>query len=163
MGSGRYITIKLDPFYQEFLRGHFNWYDPVFAFPKGHDLLKRLEYYLTPPPKDWKLQDFGEWTFRIEIPLMEWKDADCYNYLSERKNKMFEIAVREYYRVIMHTEIGKAIKDHVPKNDIIFCFMDDFNISQDYYDRIIKDFDRWIKLEKMRRYRRKKNKKNRIS
>jgi hypothetical protein len=158
MGTGRFITVKLDPFYQEFLRGQFNWYDPVFTFPKGHDLLKRLEYYLTVPPKDFKLDDFGEETFRIEIPRMEHKDPDCYTFLSEQKNKLFANAVRDYYRVIFHAEIGKAIKDGIPKSDMIFCLMDDYNISRDYEDRIIKDFDRYLKSERLRRYRRRNRK-----
>lgn len=158
MPSGIYTTIRLDPFYQEFLRAQFNQFDPVFTFPKGHDLLLRLERFLAKPPADFKphLIDFKEETFRIEIPFMEIKDPVYYFHMSDRKMKLFSQRIRDYFREIFHEEIRKYRSKNFNKNEAIICFMEDFHISEKYEDRLIKAYNRYIDLERHRRFRRRK-------
>lgn len=161
MTSGIYTTVRLDPFYQEFLRAQFNQWDPVFTFPRGHDLVIRLERYLTQPPNDFKVKQnpFGDETFRIEIPFMELKNPAYYFYLSDRKMKLFQQRVRDFFREIFHEEIRKYRSKNFNKNEAIICFMEDFQISERYEDRLIKAYNRYIDLERHRRFRRRKSQK----
>jgi hypothetical protein len=153
MPSGIYTTLRLDPFYQEFLRAQFNQWNPVFTFPKGHDLLLRLERYLTTPPIDFKLIEFGEESFRVEIPYMEIKNPNVYFYLSDKKMKLFNQRTRDYFREIFHEEIRKYRSKNFNKNEAIICFMEDFRISERYEDRLIKAYNRYMEIERMRRFR----------
>ncbi len=167
MASGYSVKIRLDPFLQEFLKGHFHQKDAIFEFPKGHDLLVRLEWYLSKPPKDLvPKEDQHPWDFYISIPNMEHKDPFYYHYISETKNKMLQNRIREYFRDIFHEEISLGIKKGFYKNEIIYQLMDEWGINTDYEDRLIKEYQRYLNNERRRRYRhslRKKIKKNRIS
>jgi hypothetical protein len=153
MPSGIYTTLRLDPFFQEFLRGQFNQWDPVFTFPKNHDLLLRLERYLTMPPHDFKVISYGDETFRIELPYMELKNPSVHFYLSDIKMKMFSDRVRDYFREIFHEEIRKYRSRNFNKNEAVICFMEDFRISEQHEDRLIKAYNRYMEIERCRRYR----------
>ncbi len=164
-GSGIYTKIKIHPFYQEFLRGQFHEYEPVFKFPPRHDLLIRLERFLSTYPHN--PDDVFAWndkkeTFLIEIPFMEHKDPFYYNYLSKQKNALFARRIREYFRDIIHEDIGKAIRKGFTRTEIIYSLLDEFNISPVYYDLMEKEYKRYLQAERVRRFRR-KNKTNRIS
>lgn len=153
--SGRYTTTKLDPFYQMFLRNQFQEFEPVFKFPKATDLQRRLEVFLQKPPKDYRPQDYGEWTFKIMIPRMEHKNADTYNYLSKQMQKLFEDRVRSYFRDLMHNHISRLRRAGFNRKEIIIAFMEDYNIDMKYYDRIEKDHKRYMNAEAVRRYKHK--------
>jgi len=158
MPSGVYTTIRLDPFYQEFLRGHFKQRDPVFIFPKGHDLLIRLERYLTRPPEGFVPRDFGDHTFRIEIPFMDHKNANYYFFMSEAKNKLYGTRIREYFKDIFHEEAGRSRrKFRLTKQEAIVCFMEDKEISPRYEDRLIKEYQRYLISERVSKHRKKKH------
>ena len=154
MPSGIYTTINMDPFFQEFLRAQFNQWDPVFTFPKGHDLLIRMERYLTAPPSDFKPIAYGNETFRVELPWMEHKNPSVHFYMSDRKQKMFSARVRDYFREIFHEEIRKYRSKNFNKNEAIICFMEDFKISEQFEDRLVKAYNRYMDLERARRFRR---------
>ena len=154
MPSGIYTTIQLDTFFQEFLRAQFNQFDPVFTFSKGHDLLLRMERYLTSPPEDFKPVSYGDETFRIELPYMEHKNPNVHFYMSDRKQKLFSARVRDYFREIFHEEIRKYRSKNFNKNEAIICFMEDFKISEQYEDRLIKAYNRYMDIERARRFRR---------
>ena len=154
MPSGIYTTISLDPFYQEFLRAQFNQKNLVFTFPKGHDLLLRVERYLTTPPIDFKPVTYGPETFRIELPFMEVKNPNVHFYISDRKQKIFTARVRDYFREIFHEEMRKYRSKNFNKNEAIICFLEDFNISEIYEDRLVKAYNRYIDIERARRFRR---------
>ncbi len=167
MSSGYAVRIRLDPFLQEFLRGHFHQKDAIFEFPKGHELLIRLEWYLSQPPRDYPIKvEPHPWDFHIAIPKMEHKDPFYYNFISEMKNRMLQNRIRNYFRVIFHEEIHKARKKGFYKNEIIYQLMDEWEISSKYEDRLLKDYDRYLTYERTRRYKhtlRRRNGKNRTS
>jgi len=154
MPSGIYTTINLDPFYQEFLRAQFCQNDPVFTFPKGHDLVIRLERYLTVPPVNYKPVTYNNNTFRIEIPYMEHKNPQVHFFMSDRKQKMFAAKVKDFFREIFHEEIRKHRSRNFSKNEAIICFMEDFMISEQYEDRLVKAYNRYMDMERARRFRR---------
>jgi hypothetical protein len=159
MASGIICTMKLDPFYQAFLRSQFNVEEEVFEFPKGHDLLIRLEAFVTRTPVNYRAQDYGENTFRINLPHMEHKNVLYYNYLSDKKQTLFATRIRNYYQAIIHEEISKQISKGFQKDETIICLMEDFNIPSKYEDRIKRDYSRWKLAESQRRFRRKNRKK----
>jgi hypothetical protein len=169
MPSGYAVKIKLDPFLQKFLRGHFDQHNPVFEFPKGNDLLMRLEFYLSIPPRDMPAKsDPHPWDFYISIPHMDHKDPFYYNYISEVKNKMIQNRIREYFLTLFHEEIAIGRKKGFFKNEIIYQLMDEWGIPVDYEDRLFKEYQRYLKKERDQRFRkrsvlRSKNIKNRIS
>ncbi len=68
MPSGIFCTVRLDPFYQAFLRARFE--QPPgepFRFSKGHDLSLFFQAMLRPLPPDHPEPDHGENAFVIEI------------------------------------------------------------------------------------------------
>jgi hypothetical protein len=163
MPSGVYTTIALDPFLQEFLRAQFNQYDPVFTFSKGHDLLLRLERYLTIPPRDFKPVEYGQETFRIEIPYMELKNPSVHFFISDRKQKIFSSRVRDYFREIFHDEMRKSRSRNESKKEAIICFMEDYRISDEYEDRLVKAYNRYMEIERQRRFRRRRKQRKMLS
>jgi hypothetical protein len=157
MSSGRYTTIKLDPFYQQFLRVQFNQNNPVFKFPakKHHDLKIRFEFYLTPPPEDYKPANYRDWNFHIEIPYSEnsIKHPDFYNYISENKNKLYANRIRNYYYDVIHEEFTRLRNKGFKKEECIICVMEDYNFEPKYEERVIKEYQRYLKRERDRRFR----------
>lgn len=159
MASGYFVTIKLEPFYQQFLRQQFSQHDIVFTFPAKHDLVKRLEAFLTKAPDNYKPAPRTEATFMISLPYMEHKSVAVYNYISAEKNRLFNSRVREYFHLVFHDHIIRYRKEGFYRKEIISIFLDDFKIEPKYSDRIEKEFNRYLKKEKNRRYNKKKSEK----
>jgi len=160
MSSGRFITIKLEPYYQEFLRSQFNQNENVFSFPRGHDLLMRLEFFLAIPPPDYipeptPLNDPK--IFRIAVPFMEHKHVDTYTYLSQSSHDAFVSRIKNYYKIVIHDIISKSIRKGFKKTEIIEKLMEDFQLSDFGNDRIKKSYKRYLDTERTRRFRMKKN------
>jgi len=153
MSSGIYTTVKLHPFYQQFLRGQFQQTEQVFQFPKGHDLLMRLEFFLAKAPADFKPANYGKQTFRIEIPYMEHKDPFYYNYISENKSVLFARRIREYFRDVIHEEIGRARRKGFTRSEIIYGLMEELHISPTYFDLMEKEYKRYLQAERSRRFK----------
>jgi hypothetical protein len=153
MGSGIVVTIKLDRFYQQFLRGHFGVDANPFIFPNRHDLLLRFEAFLSIAPRDWKPVQLGEEAFHIEIPYMEHKDPNCYNYISKEKNNLFAVRVREFQRMIFHEEFRSLKKTGYNRQECIQIMLEDFGIDQTYFDRVVKEYDRWLISQRQLRYK----------
>lgn len=165
MSSGIFTTVTLDPFYQQFLRGHFNDYDIVFNFPKGHDLRLRLEAFLTPPPPDFvplKPAQYTDDTFLISIPYMEHKNPQVYFYLSEYKQKLFRRRITAFFKDIWHEYAADCKSDGFLKTEIAYMFLEDYYINYSYYERIIREYRRYLNAEKVKQYR-KKIQKNHVS
>jgi len=153
-GSGIYVVIKLDPFYQHFLREHFNQRDEiVFSFPKGHDLLKKFEILLTKYPLDKSQPDHGESKFMIEVPYMQHKNPYVYNYISETRNNILGATIKNFTKMIFHEHMNKYAKVGFQKKQCIEIFMEEYNIDPKYQDRLTKDYQRWIEAVCHRRKR----------
>lgn len=146
-------TVKLDPFLQQFLRGHFKCQEPIFIFPKGEDLLLRLEYFLSIPPRDFRPSNFGEWTFRIQVPAMEHKNPLSYFYLSEKKMILFSTRIRNFQRDVFHELIGVGIRRGMYKSEIIQSLMEDYNIDPKFEDRIQREWSRYKESIRLREFR----------
>lgn len=152
--SGIICTIKLDPFYQAFLCRQFGYIEtaPVFAFPKGHDLSLRFQFYLSVPPRNYQTPDYGDWTFKIEIPFMEHKSANYYRFMSQKQQANFQARIRAFWKDVSHEIIGKEKRAGFLKEEIIQKLMEDFGFEENYRDRIRRDYSRYLQSERNRRY-----------
>jgi hypothetical protein len=158
MSSGIYVTIRLEPFLQDFLRAHFNCNNGVFSFPKGEDLCNKMQRLLRTLPETYKSEDYGLYNFEIEIPYMHDKDPFYYRYLSVAAQNAFVERIKDYFEEVFHERIVELRHDGHEKKECIEIFLDEHNLSIQYYDRLIKDYQRWRNRIVNQKFRNKKEK-----
>lgn len=168
MSSGIICKIKLELFYQEFLRGMYVCYDPIFSFPEfnSRDLIM-YQFYRQLRPKPVKQRTFpnSEEVFMIEVPRVDITDTsvpqkhpEYYNYIPEIGEELVFKTIETHFRFVFTehvesymTEIknrlpeGKILSNKLKKrqyDDAVKDFMSKYNISEQYFDRLIKDFSR---------------------
>ncbi len=163
MASTITVKIKLDPFYQEFLRKHFKKQTTnYFMFDKSSDLSIAFQALLIKPPSDYEPFDYGEESFEIEIPYNEHKDPYSYNYISKKANTILNSKIEAYFNSIFHEEVNKLRKppyDFTIQN-AIYVFMTNYDLSPKYFDRLEKNHKRYRSAISSIKCRRKKEKKN---
>lgn len=153
MASGVLTSFKLDPFFQQFLRAYFNQdADAVFSFPKGHDLLRRLEVLLRPVPDDYKPRRQSYQLFHIELPYMRYKNPRTHNYLSETNSKIFARNIRDFFKTVFHEKMQEYRNAGFDYKDCVFIFMDEYDLPVDATDRLIKDFQRYRNRIRQKEY-----------
>lgn len=154
MSSQIYVTLKLDPFYQAFLRARFQ-VPPgePFRFSKGHDLSLFFQAMLRPLPADYREPDFGQNAFVVEIPWMEHKNPLTYRYVSPERNVMFCGRVMRYWKMVAHDIIYQARKMGMEKKEIIFFLLEELEIPLQYSDRVERDYSRYLAEERTRQFR----------
>ena len=156
--TGIYVTIRLDPFLQQFLRGYFECDEVVFSFPRQSGkcwLPIAFKTALWYPPRNYKPLSFGEETFRIEIPEMKDKDPEYHNYISERANAEFSQAVRLFYNSVSYSFFDEAKCARYGPKAIISMLIDRYSIDAIYEDRIARDYSRYNWNIRARRLRKK--------
>lgn len=156
--TGIYVTIRLDPFLQQFLRGYFECDEVVFSFPRQSGkcwLPIALKAALWYPPRDYKPLSFGEETFRIEIPEMKDKDPDYHNYISHRANSEFSRAVRLFYNSVAYSFFDEAKCARYGPKAIISMFIDRFSIDTIFEDRVARDYSRYNLNMRVKKFRKK--------
>jgi hypothetical protein len=158
MASEYTTTVKLDPFFQRFLRAQFEQEnDDVFVFPSRHDFNALLAFLVQPVPGDYSPPNYGDWTFRIALPHMEHKNVETYNYLPVKAQQTFSNKVRRYMNRQFHDELGEAICRHgFTRTEAIDYLAYSFGFLAEDYDRLLKEYQRWRKAENMRKWRRRK-------
>lgn len=158
MASEYTTTIRLDPFLQRFLCAQFDQ-EPgkVFTFPAKHDFNALLAFLVQPVPGDYKHPDYGDWTFRVALPYMEHKNVEVYNYLSQKAQRTFSNTIKRYMKHLFHDELGEAICNHgLTRVEAIDHLADSFMFEAQDYDRLLKEYQRWKKMEQMRKFRRRR-------
>jgi hypothetical protein len=149
-------VIKLDPFYQAFLRARFDQdgsnNNGVFVLGKGHDLSLLLQFLLKPSPPGKKALYYGADTFKIKVPGMEHKNPFTYNYLSEERQRIFTKRIIQYWKLISHEIIAEGRRRGMNKKDIIYMMLDEMDLPEYYADRIEREYSRYLHDERMRRY-----------
>ena len=155
MASGIITTTKLDPFYQKFLKSHFDCSEIVFTFPKNHDLHLGLNLLLSTNPHDGAYPDYGKHTFRIDLYHIRTRDIRQYNYLSEKASAMFASKVRDFYSMIYHEFYSSLYRSYNHK-DIVYLWMECHNFTESAYDRIEREARRYRKRNYDRNYIEKK-------
>lgn len=142
MTSQVLVSVKLDYYHQAFLRGYFEQYDPVFAFPQGNDLARRLEVLLRQTPPNPK-QCSGDKLFKIVVPPMKHKNPLQYCYLSEVASNMFVNKIVDFAKLVFHEKMTELRNAGFEYQECVYLFMDEFNLPEDCFDRLIKDLQRW--------------------
>jgi hypothetical protein len=153
MPSGIFCTVRLDPFYQAFLRARFE--QPPgepFRFSKGHDLSLFFQAMLRPLPPDHPEPDHGENAFVIEIPWMEHKNPQTYRWISPERNVMFCGRVMRYWKLISHDIIAQARRLGMEKKEVIFFLLEELEIPLQYSDRVEREYSRYLQEERQRRF-----------
>ncbi len=173
MASNVYVTFKLDPFYQTFVRAYYDQFDLLFEFPKKDEFNILLDFLVMKQPGTPKSIDYGEHSFHVRLPNMEYKNVLVYNYISSTGSKLFVDRIEDLFKLIFHKHVDQAIhKIGLKKKDAIHTFMDKFNMGeydperlnknyQRYEARLIHYYDRFKSAQRQTKFR-KKNK-NKIS
>jgi hypothetical protein len=157
MPSEFYTTTRLDPFFQQFLKSHFNSPGHPFAFPRGADLAKRLVLLLRTRPEDCPEPGEDSWAFHILLPNTPHKDPFYYNYLSGTGQKAFASQVKSYFDMVFHERMGKLRQAGFEKKTCVEIFLDEHELPIDGFDRLIKDANRWNNRVRQQRFRQKNN------
>ena len=156
MSSGISINIKLDRFYQQFLRGYYNCSEPVFMFPRASKK-DYLPFALIPllwyPPEHYKLEDFGDDNFRIFIPEMHDKNVYSMNYISENSLRIFSEVVEKFYFARLYQEFDELYIGGLGPHQTVDVFMEKYKISEDYRDRLLKNYTRFYNWHHQKKYR----------
>lgn len=151
-----YCVIKLDPFYQAFLRARFNEdgknSNGIFYFGKGHDLSLLLQFLLRPKPSGAKLQNYGAHTFKIGIPAMEHKNPQTYCYLSDDRQSILTRRIMRYWKLVSHDCISEARRRGISKKDIVYMLLEELDLPDYYSDRVEREYSRFLHEERNRKY-----------
>jgi hypothetical protein len=162
MGSGIITKIRLEPFYQQFLRGYYHEVEVPFKFPREDadelHLAVKFNNLLIPPPSGYKIQNFGVFEFVIEVPYQREKDPFFYNYISLRRNAIFVNDIETAYKFYFHEEMMRLRNLGYSYKNCVELFMDELHIDGEYEDRCIKDFQRWKTAVSTKKYRQKSSK-----
>ena len=147
MASGVICTIKLDKFYQAFLRNYYECNDIVFHFPREDSdklgIARMFRTLLITPPLDYKPVEYGDNKFLIEVPEQHDRSSFYYNYLSQRRIVIFVKYIESSFKFFFHLKMMEYMNEgHSIKNSIIL-FMDEHQLDSIYTDRLTKDFQRW--------------------
>jgi len=158
MSSGIITKIKLESFYQQFLRGYYRNTDLVFKFPRYDcdelGLALKFINLLIPAPDNFKPASFGKDEFLIEVPEFHDRDTFYCNYISPVRNEKFVKKIDEQQRNHFHERLAQLRNDGYEYQDCIEIYMDEFGIDQQYFDRLVKDYCRWrdrLRLQKFRK------------
>jgi hypothetical protein len=165
MVSKYYVTIRLDPHYQRFLRSQFACEEEIFEFPPRHFFNSILEHFVVTRPSGYTDPEPGPHLFKIALPNFEYKNPVHFRYLSKVKETIFKAKIKEYYDWIIQDRISKLLRipvcgpDSVPINlDRQQCTMvliDEFGFDtgdSDSFDRLYKLYTRHKRKEVNRRY-----------
>lgn len=159
--TGIYVTIRLDPFLQQFLRGYFECDEVVFSFPRQSGkcwLPLAFKTALWYAPRDFRPKTYGDETFRIEIPEMKDKDPEYHNYISDRANSEFGKAIRSFYSSVAYSFFDEAKYARYGPKSIISMFIDRYSIDPVFEDRVARDYSRYNLNLRLKSFRKKAKK-----
>ncbi len=165
MASLYYVTIKLDPHYQRFLRSHFTCEKEVFEFPARHRFNAILEHFVVTRPCGYVEPEPGPCLFKIALPNFEYKNEAHFRYLTHVKETILKAKIKEYYDWIIQERISKLMKQPEKREDSVLITLDRQQCTlilieeygfdscdSDSVDRLYKLFTRYKKKEINRRF-----------
>lgn len=147
MSSGIFIKIRLDEYYQMFLRGYYKENDRIFKFPREDSDILGLAFkfnnLLMLAPSNSKPVDYGCENFFIEVPYQQNKDPFYYNFLSQKRNEIFFKDIRRAYKFHFEEKMMDYRDAGYDYKSCVELFQDEYNIDPKYFARGIKHYDRW--------------------
>ena len=156
MPSDIIIRVKCDAYLVRFAVSMFG--NLPLNFPKNSHFLNLLDVFLDKPPMDFQEPDYGPETLWIQLPYFQNKNVVYNNYLSPLKQRVFVKELRKYFKITFRSEVSQLIINGIEKQDALELFIEKYNLSQDCWDFLQKDFYRYVNLRYKRRlFRNRKN------
>jgi hypothetical protein len=170
MASQYFVTIKLDPHYQQFLRSHFACDSAIFEFPAKHYFNGILEELLGLRREGHVEGAEDERTFKILLPNFARKNPAFFRYLSETRESVLKGEIKKYYdravtkklhELLSHKEV--SLTNKAQRMDRIKCTMlliDEYGFNdgdKDSFDRLYKLYTRYTSNERVEEFRLKKH------
>jgi hypothetical protein len=165
MASQYYVTMRLEPHYQRFLRSQFMCDSEIFEFPVRHYFNTVLEHFVVTKRNGSKELLTDENSFKIRLPNFELKNPAFFHYLTEVKEGVFRAKIKDYYDWIIQDRIGTLMSQkekledgHVIMLDRQQCtlvLIDEFGFDlddRDSFDRLYKMYSRFKHKERNRRF-----------
>lgn len=167
MSSGIYVTIELDKYKQDVMRGIFDHQEVIFSFPdcKKTDYFKMkylLYELLQKTPVNDKLKFIAP--FHIEVPNINLeipdeqkhmrKDPFAYCYLSDTARMVLDLHIDNTVQYYVRNYFKKYDLDCGSSKQSILMTMTKLNISTEHFDRMIKEYSRfksWVGMQKKRK------------
>jgi hypothetical protein len=137
------------------------------VFPQKDNISRALSHLLLKPSKTleevnevFSTTDFDKDEY-LFINLNYYKDSDprVYNDLSNRGKLLLLKRIKSFFKLVFHEELTESLHNGYTKKDSIYLFMDKFDLPEDCFDLLTKDYTRYYDLK----YYKKRKKKIRES
>lgn len=150
------IKVKCDAYLVRFLESLYGK-SPII-FPKNSNFLNILDVFLDKPPLDFVEPDYGEKTLKIQLMYCDAKNVLYNNYLSPLKQRIFVKEIWKLFKITFRGDIAQHLVNGLERQDAIELFIEKHNLSQDCWDQLEKDFQRYVIIRRKRRlFRNRKN------
>lgn len=156
MASEYYLTIRLDPHYQQFLRKHFNCTSDLFEFPVRHFYNRILENLVITKQQGVIIPETDDWAFKILLPNFQHKNPAFFRYFSEVQELVFKNEIKWFYDITIQKRIIElmSIKEDIgggrtmrlDRQQCTLIVIDDYGFDakdRSSFDRIYKNFTRF--------------------
>ena len=147
---------KCEPYLVKFLE--FLYGPSPISFPRKSNFNLMLDAFLEKPPMECDTPDQGILNLAIRLPYFDNKDIRSYNYLPPKKQEIFAKEIWKFFKIIYRNEISKCLVMGLDRKDAIGLFIEKYDLSDDCWDSLEKDYQRHLTLRrKARLFRNKKN------
>lgn len=92
----------------------------------------------------------------VSLPTFEDKDIRSYNFISEKRQRIFMQVVYRKFKITFRTEISKSIMIGLQKQQALELFIEKYNLSLDCWEMLDKDYRRYLILRRVNRLNRTK-------
>ena len=160
MSSGVICHIELDTKLQQFLKSYFNQTGILFKFPRKDefDLGRKFKRLLSPPPENFIKYKKTDRTFDVELPYDDEKPPLYNFYITPRSQAVFSKKVRAAFGEVFRGEMMKYYSEGFEYKECVGIFMEAFEISDNHYETLLKDYQRWRARVRKQKERRKQKK-----
>ena len=165
MASNYYLTMRLEPHYQRFLRSQFMCESEIFEFPPRHYFNTVLEHFVVTKRNSYKEHPNDEYAFKIMLPNFERKNPAFFHYLTEVKEGIFKAKIKDFYDWIIQDRISKLMSQKekledgrvltLDRQQCTLVLIDEFGFDaeeKDSFDRLYKLYTRFKQRERNRRF-----------
>ena len=152
------ITININcPLY------HIRFMESVYGaqpivFPRRDNFSLLLNYLLEKRPDEYVISNYGDNNLAIQLPYFEDKNVLYNYYLTPIKEQVIINKIDELFKVTFKSEMNECLLYKLSMVDSIHVFMDKFHIPEDNFDLLKKDYYRYRKIVRQKKYENKKKK-----
>lgn len=126
------------------------------VFPRSSNFNSILDVFLEKQPMEPKLKTVSDFPILIiALPYFEHKDIRSYNFLTSCKEQVLVKEIWKFFKITYRSEITKSLCLGLDRKDAIDLFMDKYDIPQENWDLLEKDFQRYLRLRQNSRFQKK--------